>query len=252
MRRIDLNTDTGERPEALRDGSEEDLIRVVTSVNIACGGHAGDRTTMEQTVRLAKKYGVSIGAHPSYPDRMNFGRLEMNLPVGVISDEVYNQVSALADVCSSLGAQLVHVKPHGALYNVAVNESSVAMAIADGVARVSGDLILVGLANSHMLSVWSSAGFRVAAEAFVDRAYELDGRLRSRKLAGALISDPHEAARRALSILQDGSLAAVDGSKLNLKAETLCIHGDTPNSVVIARTVNEALRKAGFELRGFS
>ena len=246
---IDLNSDMGERPAALEDGTEEELMRWITSANIACGGHAGNEETMELTVRLAVKHGVGVGAHPGFPDRPNFGRLEMNLSPDEIRSTVYEQVRALALAAKKVKTDLVHVKPHGALYNVAAKSSSVASAISDGVAKWSRDLILVGLAQSLMLEVWASRGFHVAGEAFADRAYEPDGSLRSRKFDDALIGDPQKAAERALRIAQAGLVTAVDGSEISVKAKTLCIHSDTPDSHRIAKTVREGLERAGISVK---
>ena len=245
MINIDLNSDTGERPGALLDGSEEELMRWITSANIACGGHAGDDKTMEQTVRLALRYGVGVGAHPGFPDRVNFGRFELSLTPEEIRVLVYEQVRALALIANRLKANLVHVKPHGALYNMAVKNTSVAAAIAYGVARWSQDLILVGLANSPMLEVWTNEGFQVAGEAFADRAYESDGSLRPRKFSDALITDPKKAAERALRIAEHGTVTSFDGIEIPVKAKTLCIHSDTPNSPQMARTVRSELEQVG-------
>jgi len=239
----------GERPAALQDGSEEELMRWITSANIACGGHAGNEETMEQTVRLAIKYGVGVGAHPGFPDRTNFGRLEMKLSPDEIHSNVYEQVRALAVAAKKVKADLVHVKPHGALYNAAAKSASVASAISDGVAKWSRDLIMVGLAQSLMLEVWASRGFRVAGEAFADRAYEPDGSLRSRNFHDALVADPRKAAERALIIAQTGIVTSVDGSEIIIKAKTLCIHSDTPGSHLIARTVREGLELAGINVK---
>lgn len=249
MTEIDLNSDVGERPESLRDSSEKELMRWITSANIACGGHAGNDETMELTVGIAVKLGLGIGAHPGYPDRKNFGRLEMNLSTEEIRETVFEQVRALALVAKSAGAELVHVKPHGALYNVAAKNVQVASAVADGVARWSRDLILVGLAQSLMLDVWTDAGFRVAGEAFADRAYEPDGSLRPRKFADALVVDPQKAAQRALQIVQTGTVKSVQGSEIAVNAKTICLHSDTPNSQRLARTVREELEKAGVRVK---
>ena len=177
----------GELPEAIADGTQEALLRSVTSVNVACGGHAGDERTMRTTLEQALRAGVAIGGHPGYPDRANFGRLELKLPAEVIADSVFEQVRALAEIAAACGARLAHVKPHGALYNQAVRNRELAEAIAKGVARWSRDVVLVGLAGSPMLDVFREAGFAVAAEAFADRRYEADGTLRSRKFEDALI-----------------------------------------------------------------
>jgi UPF0271 protein len=234
---IDINCDMGEAPEAIADGTQESLMPSLTSVNIACGGHAGDEATMRATIELARRWGLAIGAHPGYPDRENFGRRELNLPPAEVEAAVFEQLRALARLASAHGAEIVHMKPHGALYNQAANNPALARAIAQGAGRFSKDLVLVGLAGSGMLGVFRDAGFRVAAEAFADRRYEADGTLRSRKLEDALIRDPDQAAGQALRIAREGV------------ARTICIHGDTPGAPKIAAAVARALRDAGVELR---
>src|SRR5712692_9934274 len=227
-RKIDLNCDMGELPEAIADGTQEALMASITSVNIACGGHAGDEQTMRTTIEQALRWKLAIGAHPGYPDRSNFGRLELKLPLNEISASVFHQVKALADVAAGCGARVVHVKPHGALYNQAVRNRELAEAIAEGVARWSRDVVLVGLAGSPMLDVFRGAGFAVGAEGFADRRYKPDGTLLSRKLEDALIRDPAEAGRQALSIVERGVVTACGGTEVSVDAQTLCIHGDTP------------------------
>jgi UPF0271 protein len=245
MIHIDLNCDMGELPEAIADGTQEALMRSVTSVNVACGGHAGDERTMRTTLEQALRWKLAIGAHPGYADRANFGRLELKLPAEAIAESVFEQVRALAEIAAACGARLAHVKPHGALYNQAVRNRELTEAIAKGVARWSRDVVLVGLAGSPMLDVFREAGFAVAAEAFADRRYEPDGTLRSRKFKDALIRDPEEAGRQALSIAQKGTLIASDGSEVAVDAQTICIHGDTPGAMNIAATVARTLREAG-------
>ena len=252
MKRIDLNCDMGELPEAIADGTQESLMPSLTSVSVACGGHAGDEQTMKTTVEQALRWKLAIGAHPGYPDRANFGRLELKLPVEAIADTVFKQVRALAEIAARCGARLAHVKPHGALYNQAVRNRELAEAIANGVARWSRDVVLVGLAGSPMLDVFREAGFAVAAEAFADRRYEPDGTLRSRKFEDALIRDPAEAGRQALGIVERGVVVARDGSEVAVDAETLCIHGDTPGAPEIAAMVARTLREAGVALRALS
>lgn len=249
MRRIDLNCDMGESPEAIADGTQESLMQWLTSVNIACGGHAGDAGTMEATIRQAQKHNLAIGAHPGYPDKENFGRLGMNLPLHEVSEFVYEQVTALEQIAARLGATISHVKPHGALYNQAVHNYELASAIADGVARWSPSVTLVGLADSPMLKVFRAAGFAVAAEAFADRRYEANGTLRPRKFDDALICDPVEAGNQAITIATQNSLAAHDGSRVAIHAQTLCIHGDTPGADKIAAAVSKALSAAGVALQ---
>jgi UPF0271 protein len=245
---IDLNCDMGELPEAIADGTQEALMRSITSVNIACGGHAGDEQTMKTTIEQALRWKLAIGAHPGYPDRANFGRLELKIPADEIASSVFEQVQALAQVASHCGARVVHVKPHGALYNQAVRNGELAAAIAEGVARWSRDVVLVGLAGSPMLDVFREAGFAVAAEAFADRRYEPDGTLRSRKFEDALIRNPGEAAWQALGIAEQGVVIASDGCEVPVDAQTLCIHGDTPSAPEIAATVARTLREAGVTL----
>jgi UPF0271 protein len=254
MTTIDLNCDMGEVPQAIADGTQEALLSSVTSANVACGGHAGDAQTMRTTIEQAQRAGVAIGAHPGYPDPANFGRLEMQMPLDALAASISEQVRSLAKIAATCGAYLTHVKPHGALYNQAVNNRALAAAIAEGVgkAMAARDLVLVGLAQSPMLDVFRQAGFSVAAEAFADRLYEPDGTLRSRKFADALIRDPAQAARQALSIAQRGIVTAHDGTEVRFTAQTICIHGDTPGATQIAAAVSQALRDSGVEVKALS
>lgn len=238
---IDLNADVGEDPEALTDGSEEALLRVVTSANVACGGHAGDEATMAAVLALAARLGVGAGAHPGYPDRAGFGRDSLGMTPAAIEDSVFKQVRSLAGAAGRAGCGLVHVKPHGALYHDATRDPEVAAAIARGVSRWGVEVVLVGKAGSVMLEVFREHGFEVAAEAFADRAYEPDGTLRSRKLAGALITDPSRAAAQAVRIAREGLVTSLDGRDVAVRARTICVHGDTPGAVAIATAVREAL-----------
>ena len=252
MKRIDLNCDMGELPEAIADGTQDALMPSFTSINIACGGHAGDAQSMNTTIEQALRWKLAVGAHPGYPDRANFGRLELSLSLEAIADSVYQQVRALAEIATKRGVRLAHVKPHGALYNQAVHNRRLAQAIADGVIRWRRDVVLVGLAGSPMLDVFRDAGFPVAAEAFADRRYEADGTLRSRKHEDALIRDAAEASRQALSIAQKGTITACNGSEVTVAAQTICIHGDTPGAPQIAAAVYKSLREAGVALTALS
>lgn len=245
---IDLNADVGEIPAALADGSEERLLRLVTSANVACGGHAGSVESMRAVIEIARRLGVNVGAHPGYPDRAGFGRVPMPLTPAEIEATVHAQVTALA----GLGAAVRHVKPHGALYNVAAKDAGIAAAIAAGVRRWRDDVVLVGLAGSTMLDVWGRAGFRVAGEAFADRAYEADGTLRSRRHADALITDPRAAARQALNIVEHGSVTALDGTHVPVAARTLCVHGDTPGAVAVVQAIRAAFAARGIDVRPFA
>jgi UPF0271 protein len=247
---IDLNCDMGEIPKAIADGTQEALMRSITSANVACGGHAGDAETMRTTIEQALRFKVAIGAHPGYPDRENFGRLELKMAPDAVANSVFEQVEALGKIAESCGAPVVHVKPHGALYNQAVKNRELAAAIAEGVALWRRDMVLVGLAGSPMLDVFRKAGFAVAAEAFADRRYAPDGTLRSRKFEDALIRDPAEAARQALGMVERGVVTAIDGSEVKVAAQTICIHGDTPGAAKIAEEVARTLRQAGIALSG--
>lgn len=245
---MDLNADVGERPKALADGSEEELLRLVTSANVACGGHAGDPDTMAATLAVTKRLGVAAGAHPSYPDRAGFGRDSMGMSTAEIEQTVFDQVRTLAGVARWAGVGLCHVKAHGALYNDAARDHGIAAAVARGVARWSRDVVLVGLAGSVMLDVFSAHGFQTAAEAFADRTYEADGTLRSRKLPGALITEAARAAAQAVRIVRDGMVTTFDGRDVPARARTICVHGDTPGAARIATAVRDALLATGVRL----
>jgi len=253
MKRIDLNCDMGELPKAIVDGTQEALMQSLTSVNIACGGHAGDEETMKATIEQALRWKLAIGAHPGYPDRANFGRVELDLPAETVSDFVFEQVRALAEIASGFGIRVAHVKPHGALYNQAARNRVLAEAIAKGVARWNRDVVLIGLAGSPMLDVFREAGFAVAAEAFADRRYEQDGSLRSRsRFDDALILDPAEASRQAVSIVQQRIVITSGGIEIAVNAQTLCIHGDTPGAPGVAAAVAQSLSQAGVTLTALS
>jgi UPF0271 protein len=223
---IDLNCDMGELEDSAHEAA---LMEHVTSANIACGGHAGDEATMERTARLALARGVRIGAHPGYPDRANFGRIEMPMPPAEIAATVYEQIRRLEAIVERLGGSIEYVKPHGALYNVAVKNADVARAIGEGVARWNRAAPVFGLAASPMLDVWKEMGLIGVGEAFADRRYEPDGTLRNRKFSDALITDPAAAAAQAVRLAREGN------------AQTICVHGDTPGSVAILRACRAAL-----------
>ena len=248
MKSIDLNCDMGEMPDAIADGTQDALMGYLTSVNIACGAHAGDEATVRKTIEQAMRRKVAIGAHPGYADRANFGRLELDLSADEIAESVFEQVTKLGEIAANCGARLSHVKAHGALYNQAARDAAVADAFADGVGRWRRDVILVGLAGSVMLDAFRRARFSVAAEAFADRRYEPNGSLRSRKFADSLILNPADAAAQALHIAQAGSVVASDGREIRVEAQTICIHGDTPGAVKIAAAIGERLKNAGIEL----
>ena len=243
--RIDLNADVGESLGPWPMGDDERLIPLVSSVNVACGAHAGDPLTIERTIRLAVEHGVAVGAHPGYPDLVGFGRRDLDMTRAELLASIVYQVGAVAAIAGSLGAELRHVKPHGALYNRAVRDHAVAETIAAAIRRSAPDLVLVGLAGSALLDAGQAAGLQIAAEAFADRAYDADGKLRSRRLDGAILATPAAAAKQALSIVRDGRVATYGRSSVAVRADTICIHGDTPGAVDYALAVRAALGKAG-------
>jgi len=241
---VDLNADVGEGA-----GQDEALIPLVSSVNVACGAHAGDETTIRRTIELARAHGRAVGAHPGYPDRAGFGRRALAIGAAELRTSIVDQVRLVASIARELGQPLVHVKPHGSLYNEAARDEGLAELVAGAVHDVSRELVLVGLAGSESLRAARAVGLPVAAEAFADRAYEADGSLRSRELPGAVHDRPAQAARQVLSIARDRRVRAWDGSWLSVEADTLCIHGDSPGAVAMARAVHEALQGAGIEVR---
>ena len=249
MKRMDLNCDMGELPEMIADGSQDALMKFVTSANVACGGHAGDEAMMRATIELALRHEVAVGAHPGYEDRENFGRVTLQLTAEQISDSVYRQVKALSAVAEQCGARVTHVKPHGALYNDAAKDTAIARAIAEGVRRWRQDVVMVGLAGSVMLDEFSAAGFRTAAEAFADRRYEKGGSLRARKFRDALLQKPEDAAAQAVRIAEGRGVLTREGEVVAVEAKTICIHGDTPGAPRIAEAVRTALEWAGVEVR---
>ncbi|MGH2348648.1 MAG: LamB/YcsF family protein [bacterium] len=244
---IDLNCDMGEG-----SGVDAQLMPLITSANIACGGHAGDEGTMWHTVHLAAAHHVGIGAHPSYPDREGFGRRAMAMTAAQVRREVAAQIRGLQSVAAAAGTSLQHVKPHGALYNQAAADRDVAAAIGEAVLQVDPSLIVVALAGSPGVTVLQQMGLRVAGEAFVDRGYTPAGQLVARGDSGALIADTGLAAKRAVRAVRDHALTAIDGTELEMHADTLCIHSDTPGSVALADAVRAALRDAGIGLATLS
>lgn len=245
---IDINSDVGERPEALADGSEEELIGLISSANIACGGHAGDAHSILEAMKLCKKYSAGIGAHPSYPDRINFGRIELHLSPEEITQFVYYQVESFMRIAEANGFEVRHIKPHGALYNIAARDEKTSLAIAKGVAKISKDFILYGLAGSLMIDLWRNEGFDVASEAFADRHYENDGFLRSRKFSDALFTEPEDAAKQALLIAREGKVISITGEEIKIDADTICIHSDTENSIEIIKEIRNKFFEAGIEI----
>ena len=237
---MDINSDMGEINRLLDDGTYEKLMNYVTSINVACGGHAGDETMMAAMVELAKDKGVNVGAHPSYPDKENFGRIDMDMDQNELLDSVRDQIQLLVDIGAENGVELTHVKPHGALYNRAVNDEGVAQTIGKAIMQVNPSLKVMGLAGSKMLTVFKTLGLEPVGEAFADRSYESDGTLRNRKYDDALITDPDKAAFQAKNMVE-GTVISFEGKAIEMNAQTICIHSDTPNAVAIAEAVREEI-----------
>lgn len=246
---IDLNADLGESPERLADGSDAALMGYITSASVACGGHAGDALTMEQTLELARENQVAVGAHPSYPDRAGFGRTALQIPISELETSIADQLGQLLSIARRLKVPIVHVKPHGALYHSCNHDAEIARALGRAVLGVDSRMIIIGQAGYRCLGIYREMGLRAAAEAFADRAYEPDGRLRDRGLAGAVLDSPERAAAQAVSLATRGHVLTTSGSKIAISAETLCVHSDTPGTVAIAAAITEGLAAAAVSLQ---
>lgn len=226
---------------------------LISSANIACGGHAGNDNSMRTTVELALRNKVAIGAHPGYPDREHFGRVAMDIPARELIESIRRQLDSLISIAGRMGGRVTHVKAHGALYNQGERDAAIARSIIFGVQAATGghELVIVAPPGSAMLDEAQGMGMKVAREGFVDRAYEPDGTLQSRSIAGSVLSHPAEAVRQALSFVKDGGVTAIDGSFLKLQVDTLCVHGDTPGAADIARAVRDALNSAKVKVAPF-
>ena len=239
---IDINSDMGELNHLLADGTYEKLMDHVSSINVACGGHAGDDEMMAAMVVMAKDKGIKIGAPPSYPDKENFGREEMeDIDPNELLDSIRDQIEKLVDISSEHEMELTHVKPHGALYNLAVNNEEISQTIAEAIIDVDSSYKAVGLAGSKMLTVFDALGLDTISEGYVDRVYEADGTLRSRKFEDALITDPQKAAEQMKEML-NGNIIASDGSSVPINITSVCVHSDTPNAVDIAQAVKAQIQ----------
>lgn len=241
---IDLNADVGELV-----GDDEGVLPLVSSANVACGFHAGNPAVMRRTVQLSRRHGVVVGAHPGFQDQEGFGRREMPVSTAELEDLVAYQIGALAGVAANEGVRLSHVKPHGALYNMAAREAVMADAIARAVRAVDASLVLFGLSGSQLIAAGERAGLRVASEAFADRGYRPDGSLAPRGTPGAVITDPAAVAARAVEMVSRRAVTAVEGTRVSIRADTICIHGDTPGAAALARAVRDALVAAGIAVR---
>ncbi|MDY3868759.1 MAG: 5-oxoprolinase subunit PxpA [Pyramidobacter sp.] len=248
MYRIDLNSDLGESFGAWKMGQDSDVLTFVSSANVACGFHAGDPLVMKKTVAAAVAAGVAVGAHPSYPDTVGFGRRNMTCtPDELYTDTLY-QIGALKAFCEAAGIKLQHVKPHGAMYNSAAKKIEEARALAQAVKDAGEGIILMGLAGSKFDEAAAEIGVPYAAEAFADRGYMNDGTLVPRKMGGAFVRDVELAAQRVIRMVKEGVVEAIDGTIVNLKPQSICLHGDSPTAVQMARTLRTRLIEAGIEI----
>jgi 5-oxoprolinase (ATP-hydrolysing) subunit A len=247
--RIDINSDMGESFGAYTIGHDQGLMRSITSANVAAGFHAGDPSVLRETIRLARIHGVAVGAHPGFADLVGFGRRDLNVTPTEAEDLVLYQVAAVAGVASAEGVKIQHVKPHGALFNMAVRNAELSSAIARAVAAFDTSLILFGLPGSQILKAGRAAGLRVAAEVFADRAYEPDGSLVSRRKPGSVMHDPDAVVARAVRMVKERTVVAIDGSVVELEADTICVHGDTPGSDDLAARIRVGLEAAGITVK---
>lgn len=246
---IDLNCDLGESFGAYKIGNDTEVIPLITSANVACGFHAGDPIVMGKTVEIAASSGVAIGAHPGYPDLMGFGRRNMTVSAEEAKAYIIYQVGALKAFADARGVKLQHVKPHGAFYNMAGKDIKLARAICEGIASVSEDLIIMALAGSQMCVAAKEVGIRSANEVFADRAYEEDGSLVARSKPGAMITDEDEAAARVVRMVKEGKVRAITGNDIDIKADSVCVHGDGAKALAFVEKLRKDLTAEGVELR---
>lgn len=244
---IDFNCDMGESFGMYKMGFDEEVIKHITSANIACGFHAGDPMWMNHTVKLAEDNNVAIGAHPAFPDLNGFGRRNMSLTPDEVKNDLKYQIGALQAFTS--GKKLQHVKPHGAMYNMAVNDEDLARAICESILEVDPDMILLALAGSRWVEIAEDMGLRVAREIFADRALNPDGTLVSRSKPGSVIHDIEEVVENSLKMVTEGKARAITGDEIEVQADSLCLHGDTPGAVDMAKSLKIALEREGVEIK---
>lgn len=245
MFKVDLNCDLGESFGAYKLGTDEEILPMITSANIACGFHAGDPGVMRKTVKMALQYQVAIGAHPGLPDLVGFGRRDMAISAEEAYDMVVYQIGALDSFVKSEGGTMQHVKPHGALYNMAAKNSLLAEAIAEAVYKVNPQLILFGLSDSELARAGTRIGLKTAHEVFADRTYQQDGTLTPRKQPNAMVTDDELAVRQVIRMVKEGKVLSQQGKEVAIQADTVCIHGDGPHALVFARKIRESLQQAG-------
>lgn len=243
--RVDLNCDMGESFGNYKCGMDEEIVPHISSANCACGFHASDPMVMEKTVQLCKKSGVAVGAHPGFPDLVGFGRRQMKVSPDEVRTMVIYQVGALSAFCRASGVKLQHVKPHGAMYNMAGRDPAMALAICEGIYSVDPSLILLGLSGSELIRAAQKVGLRAAREVFADRAYEEDGSLVARTKPGAMITDEEEAIRRVITMVRDHKVVSITGKEIEVIPDSICLHGDSPKAVIFAQKISAALKDAG-------
>lgn len=248
MKRVDLNCDLGESFGNYTCGMDSSVIPHISSANVACGFHAGDPLVMAKTVKLAKQYNVAVGAHPGYPDLVGFGRRNMAVSAAELKAMMQYQIGALQAFCRSQGVKLQHVKPHGAMYNMAAKDRKLADAICDAILEIDDSLILLGLSGSEMLKAAKDKGLRYASEVFADRAYEDDGSLTPRALEGSVITDEDEAIKRVLQMVNDGTVVTRSGKIIPIEADSICLHGDGAKAVEFAKRIRQELTDSGVEI----
>jgi UPF0271 protein len=252
MTKIDLNSDVGESFGRWTLGDDQAMFRSVTSANVACGFHAGDPSVIRKTCRQAAAAGVVIGAHVGYRDLAGFGRRFLDIAPNELADDIVYQIGALQALAAAEGTRVQYVKPHGGLYNAIVHHTAQAQAVVDAVKSVDAQLPILGLPGSEVLRLAEAAGLRAVPEAFADRAYNPDGTLVSRSLPGSVLDDPAEVAEHVLQMATDSAVRTVDGSVLKIRAESICVHGDSPGAVAMATAVKSALTAAGVTVAAFA
>ena len=248
MKKIDLNCDLGESFGNYKMGMDDEVIRHISSANVACGFHASDPLVMQKTVALAKENGVCIGAHPGFPDLVGFGRRNMSVSPAEAKAFVQYQIGALDAFCKAAGVKLCHVKPHGALYNMAGKDEILAQAVCEGIFEYDSNLILLGLSGSKMIEAGKKIGLRTASEVFADRAYEADGSLVARSKPGAVITDENLAVSRVVEMVKNGRVTSITGNEIEIKADSICLHGDGVKAVEFAKRIKEELLKNDVEI----
>ncbi len=249
MFKVDLNADIGESFGAWKKGMDAEVLDFVTSANIACGWHAGDPVTMENTLRIAKNKGVAVGAHPGYPDLLGFGRRNLNASPAEVKSYVTYQIGAFYAFAKAAGLEIQHVKPHGAMYNMAAKDIRLASAIASAIKEFDSSLILMGLSGSRLIEAAEEIGLKTANEVFADRAYEEDGTLVARTKEGAMITDEELAIKRVAGMVKNGTVEAITGKMIALKCDAVCVHGDNPKAVAFVKKIADTFRADGIEVK---